>query len=89
MYGYIKVRVMANGAYTDCWQRVANGQVTGYVATGGEVISPMINGYPVGLPDPHEMMVLRKETLAAPDDGAEPHWKAQMREDEATAAQGA
>lgn len=79
--GFIKVRVMADGKYTDCWQRVAGGQVTGYVATGGEEISPMVNGFPVGLPDPHEIMVLRKEMLDAPNDEAGPHWKAQQRED--------
>lgn len=73
---FYKVRIMAHGAYFDCWQRVSGGQVLEYVGSDGKQVSPQIDGTFPGLPDPHECYMLEKLPRVSPDDAAEFVWQA-------------
>lgn len=78
---FIKVRIMANGSYFDCYQQRDGDNITAYVKEGGEEISPVIEGVGTpGLPNPHECMVLDPVEYEAPKKGARPAWLA-LRED--------
>lgn len=58
MNGYIKIRVMADGRYFDCWQKVVDGVVTQHV---------MDNGNPIVAPEKREEMVLDGRLHFAPN----------------------
>ena len=58
MNGYLKIRVMAEGKYFDCWQKVEDGSVISHVDD---------TGAPVTLPAVHEAVTLTGQLHFAPN----------------------
>lgn len=57
MNGYMQIRVMAGGAYFDCWQQIEGSAVVAHVDDAGAVVT---------LPEVHEAYVLTKQMHYAP-----------------------
>lgn len=58
MNGYIKIRVMSNGTYFDCWQKIVDGSVVDNVKDDGTQAT---------LPAVHEAMTLTGQLYFAPN----------------------
>lgn len=56
--GYIKIRVMKDGRYADCWQKVVEGTVVDHVDDDGK---------PLALPAAHEAISLTGQVHFAPN----------------------
>lgn len=54
---YLKIRVMADGRYADCWQFVRDGVVVDYVND---------DNVPIALPKLHDTIILSSEPWFAP-----------------------
>ena len=57
MNGYLKIRVMADGKYFDCWQKIEDGVVAGHVDDASAAVA---------LPAVHEAMTLTGQLHYAP-----------------------